>query len=314
MTNPADEPLHIVVTCTNRKRFPVPPQLRISNLAHLRPGTRFAQWTTRLADSAHPHYPAADIYAGEHWQVAQKLTEVPAAKTAVLWIASAGYGLVAADTTICAYGATFSASAPDAVGASLADVTDWWRRLGQWPGPAPASPRTFADLARRNPQATIIAVLSEAYQRACANDLLAAAAVLGHEALSVVGPPDAQPRLTDLLVPVTAPMRHTVGGSLQALNVRVARHLLEHSTGLHRTPLREAAVAAIPTRPPSPRAAGQRMSDTELCTYIQTQAHTSATNLLRQLRATGRSCEQSRFGLLHAQICRAQGCQRVNQS
>ncbi|GFJ84997.1 hypothetical protein Phou_091770 [Phytohabitans houttuyneae] len=246
MTNAADEPVHIVVTCTNRKRYPVPPQLRISNLAHLRPGTRFNEWTARLADSSHSRYPAADLYAGEHWQVAQKLTEALAAKTAVLWIASAGYGLVAADTAVCAYGATFSASAPDAVGASLADVTDWWRRLGQWPGPARESPRTFADLARRNPQATIVAVLSEAYQRACVDDLLTAAAVLGPEALSVVGPPDAQPRLTDLLVPVTAPMRHTVGGSLQALNVRVARHLLEHSVGLQRAPLREAAVATIP--------------------------------------------------------------------
>ncbi|GAA4472912.1 hypothetical protein GCM10023170_093290 [Phytohabitans houttuyneae] len=314
MTNAADEPVHIVVTCTNRKRYPVPPQLRISNLAHLRPGTRFNEWTARLADSSHSRYPAADLYAGEHWQVAQKLTEALAAKTAVLWIASAGYGLVAADTAVCAYGATFSASAPDAVGASLADVTDWWRRLGQWPGPARESPRTFADLARRNPQATIVAVLSEAYQRACVDDLLTAAAVLGPEALSVVGPPDAQPRLTDLLVPVTAPMRHTVGGSLQALNVRVARHLLEHSVGLQRAPLREAAVATIPPRPPTPRAAGERMSDTELRAYIQMQAHTSATNLLRQLRATGRSCEQGRFGLLHAQICRADGCQRVSRS
>jgi hypothetical protein len=314
MTDPADEPLHIVVTCANRKRPPVPAQLRLSSLAHLRRGTRFATWTARLADSANPRYPASDLYAGEHWRVAQKLTEAPAAKTAVLWIASAGYGLITAETAICAYGATFSASAPDAVGGSLADVTDWWRRLGEWPEPAPELPRTFADLARRNPRATIIAVLSEAYQRACADDLLTAATVLASEALSVVGPPDAQPRLADLLVPITAPMRHTVGGSLQALNVRVARHLLDHSAGLDRSSLREAAVAAIPAGPPNPRAIGQRMSDTDLRTYIQTQPHTSATNLLRQLRATGRSCEQSRFGLLHAQTCRAKGCQRVNQS
>ncbi len=208
----ADGPLHIVVTCTNRKRHAVPPQLRLGDLNHRRPADRFAAWTSRLSSSAHPRYPAVDLYAGEHWQ-------------------------------------------------------------------------------------------AEAYQRACGDDLITAAALLDHDALSVVGPPDALPQLADVLVPVTAPLRYTVGGSLQALNVRVTKHLLEHGTGSGRTALRAAAVAAVPANTPAARAAGQRMSDAEVHAYIRAQSLTrSATQLLRQLRDTGRSCEQGRFGRLHAEV------------
>jgi hypothetical protein len=298
----ADQPLHIVVTCTNRKRHAVPPQLRLGNLHQRRPAARFAAWINRLSNDAHPRYRALDLYAGEHWQVARTLTDMPAAKQAVLWIASAGYGLIPADTAICAYAATFSAATSDAVGVTLAEVTDWWQRLGEWPGPAPDRPRTFTDLARHSRDATILAVLSEAYQRACSDDLIVAAAILGPDALSVVGPPDAHPQLAEVLVPVTATLRHTVGGSLQALNVRVVKHLLGHGGGSGRAALREAAVAAMPTVPPVQRAAGQRMSDADVRAYIRAQPHSSATQLLRRLRETGRSCEQARFGRLHAEV------------
>jgi hypothetical protein len=45
------------------------------------------------------------------------------------------------------------------------------------------------------------------------------------------------------------------------------------------------------------------MSDAEVASYIRGHAHTSATQLLRQLRAIGRSCEQHRFADLHRDVC-----------
>ena len=259
----------------------MPPQLRLGDLSHRRPAARFAAWTSRLSRSAHPRYPAVDLYAGEHWQIARTLTtDTLAAKKAMLWVASAGYGLIPADTAICAYRATFSAAARDTVGASLAEVTDWWQQLGEWPGPGPDRPRTFTDLAQRSPDATIIAVLSEAYQRACGEDLLAAAAILDPDALSVVGPPDAHPRLADVLVPVTAAVRHTVGGSLQALNVRAVKHLLDQT---HRQPSAGTARGCLgrhASEPARPRPAGKRMSDADVRAYILRaaahQRHTDA--------------------------------------
>lgn len=302
MASPRDEPaVHLVVTCTHRKRQPVAPHLRLGHLDHKSLAARFTAWTTRLDAETDPRYRALDLYAGEHWQVVRNIAT--ATPPVVLWVASAGYGLIPAEVAICAYGATFSAG-PDTVGATASQVADWWRRLGDWAGPEPDQPRTFTDLVRQAPEATIIAVLSEAYQRACAADILTAATSTGHDALSVIGPPGAQRDLADLLVPVTASLRHTVGGSLQALNVRVAQHLLKHGAGLARSDLRAAAVAAEPAETPAARPTGQRMSDDEVNAYIHMQPHSSATHLLRRLRDTGRSCEQGRFGRLHRQSCR----------
>ncbi|WP_329106886.1 hypothetical protein OG792_02280 [Micromonospora sp. NBC_01699] len=295
-------PLHIVVTCANRKRHAVPADLHLRTVLQRRPADRFASWTRRLETSTSRRCPAIDAYAGEHWKVVRELVDSRAGRNAQLWIASAGYGLIPADAPICAYGATFSAPAPDTVGATVAEVSDWWQRLGEWEGPA-VGPRTFQQLVAADRSATVIAVLSEAYQRACAEDLLAAAGLLNGDTLSVVGPPAAHAPLANLLIPVTAVLRHTVGGSLQALNIRVANYLLEHGTGTTRVALRTAAKAAVPANPPAARAAGQRMTDVEVAAYIRSHAHTSATQLLRQLRATGRSCEQHRFADLHRDVC-----------
>src|SRR5262249_29721629 len=108
MPRPSDEqPVHIVVTCANRKRHVVAPPLRLGNLGQRRPAARFAAWTARLGSSGHPRYRALDLYAGEHWQVVRNLTTNTAlGASAVLWVASAGYGLIPADAAICAYGAT----------------------------------------------------------------------------------------------------------------------------------------------------------------------------------------------------------------
>ena len=265
----AGQPLHIVVTCTNRKRQVVPTELRLGQLSHRTPAARFAAWTARLGDDAHPRYPALDLYAGEHWQIARTLTaETPVGRNAVLWVASAGYGLIPADAAICAYGATFSAPADDTVGATLDEVASWWQRLGDWPGPAPDRPRTFAEMARRSPNGKIIAVLSEAYQRACCDDLIAAAGILEPEALSVIGPPDARPELADVLVPITATLRHTVGGSLQALNVRAAKHLLKHGAGSGRRRYgRRRLPPCRPTRPPPARPGSGCLTPTSAPTF-----------------------------------------------
>jgi hypothetical protein len=304
MTGEGHGPLHIVVTCANRKRHSVPTDLHLRSITEKHPADRFASWAGRLDNSDSARTSAIDAYAGEHWTVIRELAASPIGKNAQLWIASAGYGLIPADAQICAYAATFSTPAADAVGPTVAEVSDWWQRLGNWVGPAANRPRTFQQLVESDRSANVIAVLSEAYQRACAQDLIAAARLLDRDTLSVIGPPAAHAPLADLLVPINATLRHTVGGSLQALNVRAARYLLEHGDGTRRAELRAAATAAAPANPPAARAVGQKMSDAEIADYIHEHAHTSATHLLRQLRATGRSCEQHRFADLHREVCK----------
>lgn len=302
--------MHIVVTCANRKRYPVPVQLRLGALRERRPSQRFTAWTRRLADGS-PLAPARDMYAGEHWQIAANLP-MAAGRPATLWVCSAGYGLIGAHTAIRPYAATFASREKDSVGESLSAARDWWYRLTNWPGPAADQPRSFADLARRDPNATIVAVLSDAYLRACADDLRVAADLIAdRDQFAVIGPPAPGTDVDELVVPVTARLRPVVGGSLQALHVRAARYLLAAAVaGRHpasRPQLRQLVQQAADAAPPdlSRRPAGQRLTDDAVRAYIRATLATgpaTATALLRLLRVSGQSCEQSRFKQLFADV------------
>jgi len=302
MPKPTMGPVHIVVTCTNRKRHPVPARLHLGDLQERRPDARFAVWTRRLSTDG-PAVPAIDLYGGEHWRIARDLP-AQIGDAAQLWVCSAGYGLVAAETRLNPYSATFSPGVADSVGKTTGQVRDWWRRLTTWAGPEPGRPRSFADLARRDPGASVVAVLSDAYIRACADDLCDAADLLDDsDRFAVIGPATRGRDIDDLLVPVGAGLRALVGGSLQALHVRVAAHLLssmERQGRFSRAWLVDAAREAADTAPadPSRRTGGIRLSDPEVQSFIRAELAlgvASATVLLRRLRESGRSCGQARF-------------------
>jgi hypothetical protein len=308
-SHPALTNVHVVVTCSNRKRHTVPDRLRMGNLRERGSGRRFSAWTDQLSTSSASEFPAVDLYAGEHWQIARTLPDQITPRAATLWVCSAGYGLIPASASIRPYAATFAPGGVDSVGEDKPAVRDWWTRLTEWPGPAAGQPRSFTDLARRDPDATIIAVLSDAYQRACATDVTAAASQLRDtQQLSVIGP--ATKDLADFVVPVTARLQPHLGGSLLSLNARVAAFLLRSSVdddhNLGRTRLRERVeqtTMATPAR--AARAAGCRLTDEEVRAFIRehTGEHVvTATGLLRRLRLSGRSCEQARFGQLFAEV------------
>lgn len=300
--------VHIIVTCANRKRYPVPAQLRLRDLQERRQGLRFAAWTRRL-DAEEPSVQATDLYGGEHWQVARGLPAV-VGDSARLWVCSAGYGLVSAETYLHPYAATFASGVPDSVGETGSEVRAWWHRLTEWTGPDLRQPRSFADLARRDPQSTVVAVLSEAYVRACSDDLREAADSIGdRDRFAVIGPAKSGDAIDHMLVPVTARLRTVVGGSLQALHARVATHLLTttqaHRGTISRARLCEAAQQAEADAPPdsSRRVGGIRLSDEAVRAFIRLElaaAPATATVLLRRLRQSGRSCEQARFKHLFA--------------
>jgi hypothetical protein len=307
---PQSEHLHIVVTCANRKREPVPDRLCLRDVADPRPGLRFATWTRRLSTTSAGVRPAQDLYAGEHWQVARTLADFTPHRPTSLWVCSAGYGLIPAACAIPPYSATFAPGEPDSVGATRTKVQDWWSRLTEWAGPAARQPRSFAEVARRDPSATLVVVLSAAYQRACAKDVLAASESLRDGHLSVVGPPGVCAELSDLVVPVSQSLRHLVGGSMQSLNARSAAHFLQVAgpgDDLRTAWLREVADRATRSAPrmPDGRRAGLRLSDEEVRRFVQgrlTDSSCTATRLLRELRQSGQSCEQSRFRRLFADV------------
>ncbi len=313
MDNIADrrEPtVHVVVTCANRKCQTVPEHFRLQNLSVEAPGERCRAWLERLS-SGSPTIAAKDLYAGEHWQVARNLPEA-AGPSADLWVSSAGYGLISAAAPIHPYAATFAIGQPDSVATTSDAARRWWRELSKWEGPRAGEPRSFAALAEQDPDSVIIAVMSDAYQRACSHDLEDAASRLTDaENLSVFGPSGRCTEIDDLIVPVTAALRPAVGGSFQALNVRAADYILrtarESGTPLRRSLLIKLindATAAAP-EDAGRRPAGARLVDDDIRAYIReciSHGPTSATKLLRLLRDSGQSCEQARFKALFAEV------------
>src|SRR4051794_16593732 len=94
----------------------VPAALRLRRTPGTGPGQRAMRWIERIASAGTDAVPARELYAGEHWDIARNL---PAAASGfvhpMLWVASAGWGLIPADAMIRPYSATFSARHLDSV-------------------------------------------------------------------------------------------------------------------------------------------------------------------------------------------------------
>lgn len=290
------------MTCTLRKTSPIPRSLRLRAVTGVRLSTRFRHWTARLTDAEVPSRPALDLYAGEHWSMARRLADEPHTVAAVeLWVCSAGYGLIPANTPIVPYSATFAPGNPDTV---PGPATDWWTALGDWGGPA-KGPRRLVDLAAADPSARYLLVLSAAYLRACHNDVCQAADKLnGSGGLSVISAGTKRdPDLAGVLLPADARLQAVLGGTLQALNIRAAEHLL--SAGLvDHDDMADSLRRLLAEQPPPRRFNRRRVSDAEIRSFIRDRRRdeptATHTRLLREVRAADYACEQARFAALFA--------------
>jgi hypothetical protein len=269
-----------------------------------------AAWIDRLVGDGSPRIAASDLYSGDYWSVARSLSTLEGAE---VWICSAGYGLVGWDAQLRSYAATFSPGQPDSVARQLTGPPtqarrSWWRALSGWEGPSPGAPRTVAELAARQPDSPILVAASTGYLDALAEDLIRTASGLNDpEDLSIIsaGTRDL-PGLSRHLVPCDARFQPIVGGSLNSLNARIARHLLSSTPRLRprATELRGWARGMLGDSPRRASPARDRMSDEEVLRLISEELGRDPTagcnKLLRRLREGGRACEQSRFTGLYS--------------
>lgn len=295
--------LHIVVTCANRKRVPVPMALHLRRTRGARPTQRAARWIERIAATRTEAISAGDLYAGEHWDVARSL---PAAAhgfvSPKLWVASAGWGLIVADARIYPYSATFSPHHPDSVATTAAGNEAWWDALATWEGPTSGVARSLTALVASHPRDRVLLVLSQAYLAACHADLRGALERAYDGQVSVIAAgATATPDLVDVMMPADARLQHHVGGTRGGLNVRIARSVLTAGLSDHRAMsehLRD-QLAVSPTLIAYDR---QRLNDAEVLAFIRSHLavdrDASHSRLLRALRDEGKACEQSRFAEL----------------
>jgi hypothetical protein len=294
--------VHVIVTCTSRKRIPVPPRTQMRKVTAKTLPKRMEDWIDRLVNASGAAVGADDLYCGGHWDVVRRMRTT--AKVPILtWVASAGYGLIPISAPLAPYAATFDSRHPDTVTHASADAASWWRLLGEWEGPAAGTPRSVTSLVASAPEARYLLVLSEPYLRACLPDVQQAIAHLPHrDQLSIIcGGARPFAVLRPWLIPCDARLQSALGGAMQSLNVRLAAHLLSNGATGHKA-MSQRARRLLAAQPPLPRHARQQLSDAQIMHFIRTllreDPRLTATRALRALRDAGFACEQGRFAAI----------------
>lgn len=287
--------------------------------------TRATAWCRRLMDHAGMRLPAQDLYAGDHWAIARDLPVVAESAGLVgkLWVASAGYGLFPAQAEVHAYSATFSRGAPDSVcrpgvdaGVDGEGLQTWWSTINRVQGPGGAAARSLRALAEQSPNARILVVASANYVAAMEDDLVAASLRLKSPARLVVvsgrssiaaGP------LGRNWVTAEAVLLDDLGGARGSLHARVARKILEESKRwpVDADVLRDRFARLVRKSRDLVRYDREPQTDENVCRFIARaltrDATITHTRLLRDLRSSGRACEQKRFRQLYFQVKEEQG-------
>ncbi|WP_437277883.1 hypothetical protein WME90_42720 [Sorangium sp. So ce375] len=308
--------VQIVAGCTDRKRLPIPADLRIRAVRAKRPGDLFGTWWRALEQHTSRAVPAVDLYGGDHWTVVRDLPRVAhdAGLDARLWVASAGYGLVPAEAHLRAYGATFTPGHPDSIAEGSASdeiARRWWHSLAGRPGPHRTAPRTLADLALASAGAKLLVVASPRYVRAVADDLVQAVSALRDQddLLIVSGDPGASHEtLRRNWIPSVASLQTTVGGSRLSLHARIARRILEEAArrGIAATAVRDRFIDLARAAPPPQQYDRTPLDDEAVRSFVAQNLRSNPaathTQLLRALRDSGRACEQSRFRQLFLEV------------
>lgn len=310
--------VHVVASCTDRKRLPIPARRRLSAVPGRTLTGRFDEWRRRLTTVSSSTLNASEMYSGDHWAIVRALSQTagPHGWRVRLWVASAGYGLIPADAVIGSYSATFAPGHPDSVvipgsATGREHPREWWSLLGAWPGPTPSTPRRVVDLAATSPRA-IVVIASDTYIDAMEDDLTAARAGLyDADRLVVVS---ARPRrVTELAanwVETDARLRQVLGGAVGSLSARVARHLLSTLAPAQfgATAARAVTNRLLETAPALPVYDRLPSTDDRVAAFIRRAIRrdpsASHTPLLRAYRASGHQCEQGRFRTIFQRVTR----------
>ncbi|WNG27696.1 hypothetical protein F0U62_29445 [Cystobacter fuscus] len=312
--------IHIVASCTDRKRTLVPADLRLREICAPDIRSRAKRWWEQLWTHVHSTTRAQDLYAGDHWRVVMELPTlaVRAHLQPHLWVASAGYGLIPSNAAVRPYSATFRRGHADSVvpdahrRGATEELRQWWQVLSEEVIPASSEPRSISHLAEKNPHAHFLIVASPPYVAALEDDLRHAAVVLHRpEQLLIVSTPS--PLATGVLaphwVPSSAHLQSQMGGARLSLHARVARDILRRLRSevgfLDSGCVREYYEQLIQRSAPPRRYERTPMTDEEVQQFIVRALRTEALSCsaaLRRLRDSGRACEQQRFKRLFTEL------------
>lgn len=132
--------INIISACTNsKKHIPIEalkietfnPDMSLDNVIQI--------WNNTINKKAGPVFKAKELYKGGAWQASLDTNTTLSTKYKTdLYVASAGYGLIHAETEICSYDSTFSSSTINSItkfvkGSSKTANIKWWNAINSFP-------------------------------------------------------------------------------------------------------------------------------------------------------------------------------------
>ena len=280
--------LHIVLSCTNRKRISGASYPRLREVVAGDVEERAATWISRI-DGADSTGSARDLYAGEYWRAGIDLAASAGRHFPTsTWVLSAGLGLINLDDHIPAYGATLASGHEDSVVVRSDLVSGvevrrrWWSALASWQGPVgPMRPRRISDLS--DGEASIVVCAGPDYLAAIAPELVNALKALGRERLLVFGSGAADAGLEAAWVRVPGQLRLRLGGSMSSTGVRAASAVVDEiaaSGVLNGDHARSLVGSWCEATAPLPRFDRRRLSDHDVALWISddVKAHPGSAN------------------------------------
>ncbi|MED5370933.1 MAG: hypothetical protein VX899_07980 [Myxococcota bacterium] len=294
--------LTLLLACTDSKRFPPAPGLRMeANVAKPLLETRKA-WKAALRGSE-PVSRAGKLYKGGYWTAATR-ARIDAAVPIKTLVVSAGLGLVDVQDWVPSYAATFTPGTPDSIpGAGNSGASRlWWSGLG-------AADR-FKREVTGQPDPRVIAALPTRYLDAAQPALADFVRVHGHERLAVLGGVGGKsqfPEFEQSWVALDLRMVHKLGGTAGQLTARALRWVcdqLDSPASANPDNLRRLLAPLVdPDAPPLyPKRKKRTPEEVEawiLRAWSQKTPPTSATAALRRFRAEGNAFEQKRFSSIY---------------
>ena len=303
--------LHVILSCTARKRASEPGYPRLRSVTRASVPDRVEQWAA-LVSTAPCRYVAADLYAGEYWQTAMELaSRAELAGQIRVSVVSAGLGLVGIQDEVPMYAATFAARHPDSVLAASGLTTHSQVRRQWWDGLTRAAvlghhrPRGLADLAEHGPNASVMVCIGRSYLDAVAVDLTDLVERLGDpERVMIFASGAPLTGLEDCWVAVPGRLRLTLGGSLSSTSLRAATAVLtELGTLTPNTDRARSVVATLAETAGEPPSFNRRRQNDDaildwILDHLAEAPNGNRTSALRCFRDEGNACEQARFGRL----------------
>ncbi len=303
--------LHIILSCTARKRGSDPRHPRLRTVGRTTIPDRVEQWVS-LVSAAPRRSAAADLYAGAYWHKGMELVaQAEPAGQVMVSVVSAGLGLVGLDDEVPMYSATLAASHPDSVLAVSGAATqsavrrEWWDALTHAAILGHRRPRRLINLTKGDSSARVMVCVGRSYLDAVAVDLAALVERLADPRQVMVFASGAPlVGLNESWVKVPGKIRLALGGSSSSTNPRVAMAVLaelgESPPNTDRARSIVGALAATVGELPSFDRRRHRDKDVSewILDYLTDAPNGNKTRALRRFRDEGNACEQARFGRL----------------